>query len=128
VDAFLAPDNSAFQQVVLVEYPRKGIYALGFLTSEVKGEVQKRTGSNLLAVFVPTTPNPTSGMLVFVPKDEVQKLDMPVDDGLKLIVSGGVYRPMTGTMPVVEQQEEAPEHASAVEQREEEPEHASAVN
>ncbi|MBT9155219.1 MAG: hypothetical protein DDT37_00184 [Firmicutes bacterium] len=113
VDAFLAQGNSAFQQVVLIEYPRKGMYALGFLTGDMKGEVPERTRSELLAVFVPTTPNPTSGMLVFVPKSEVTRLDMPVDDGLKLIVSGGVYRPRASATAAVEQPKEA-DHASAV--------------
>lgn len=112
VDAFLAQGNSAFQQVVLIEYPRKGIFALGFLTGEMKGEVAERTQNDLLTVFVPTTPNPTSGMLVLVPRDEVRRLDMPVDDGLKLIVSGGVYRPTANAAPAVGPEEE--EHASAV--------------
>jgi len=106
VDAFLAQGNSAFQQVVLVEYPRKGMFALGFLTGEMKGEVTEVTQSDLLTVFVPTTPNPTSGMLVLVPRDEVRRLDMPVDDGLKLIVSGGVYRPAVNDAPAVQAEEE----------------------
>lgn len=116
VDAFLAQGNSAFQQVVLVEYPRKGMFALGFLTGEMKGEVTERTQSDLLTVFVPTTPNPTSGMLVLVPRDEVRRLDMPVDDGLKLIVSGGVYRPAVNDVSAVkpEEEESAPRVTSAV--------------
>jgi uncharacterized membrane protein len=116
VDAFLAQGNSAFQQVVLVEYPRKGMFALGFLTGEMKGEVTERTQSDLLTVFVPTTPNPTSGMLVLVPRDEVRRLDMPVDDGLKLIVSGGVYRPAVNDVSAVkpEEEESAPGVTSAV--------------
>ncbi len=113
VDAFLAQGNSAFQQVVLVEYPRKGLYALGFLTGEMRGEVLGRTKTDLLAVFIPTTPNPTSGMLVFIPKGEVERLDMPVDDGLKLIVSGGVYRPAASATATEEQPKEE-EHAPAV--------------
>jgi uncharacterized membrane protein len=116
VDAFLAQGNSAFQEVVLIEYPRRGMYVIGFLTGEMKGEVSERTQSDLLAVFVPTTPNPTSGMLVLVPKDEVRRLDMPVDDGLKLIVSGGVYRPAVNDVSAVkpEEKESAPRVTSAV--------------
>lgn len=115
VDAFLAQGKSAFRQVVLIEYPRKGIYVLGFLTGELSGDVFSLAGE-LVAVFVPTTPNPTSGMLVLVPKQEVQVLAMPVDDGLKLIVSGGVYRPNERAVRQAkpEEEESAPRVTSAV--------------
>ena len=78
---------------MLVEYPRKGIYSLGFLTIEGAGEVQQKTDKQVVCVFVPTTPNPTSGMLIFVPDDQFIHLDMTIEDGLKLVVSGGVVVP-----------------------------------
>lgn len=97
VDAFMASGSSAFQKVVLVEYPRPGLYALGFLTGQMPGEALSRTDGHLLAVFIPTTPNPTSGMLIMVPSKDVTFLEMTVDEGLKLIVSGGVFNPMRQT-------------------------------
>lgn len=93
VDAFASSSDGAFQQVVLVEYPRLGAYAIGFLTSSIEGEVSQHIGSDVVAVFIPTTPNPTSGMLILLPRASVRKLSMSVDDGLKLIVSGGVVTP-----------------------------------
>ena len=93
VDAFASSSDGAFQQVVLVEYPRQGTYALGFLTSSIKGEVAEHIGTDVVAVFIPTTPNPTSGMLILLPRASVHNLDMTVDEGLKLIVSGGVVTP-----------------------------------
>lgn len=91
--AFLGSSRSIFHKVVLVEYPRKGIYSLGFLTIEGAGEVQQKTDKQVVCVFVPTTPNPTSGMLIFVPDDQFIHLDMTIEDGLKLVVSGGVVVP-----------------------------------
>ncbi|MBI5117666.1 DUF502 domain-containing protein [Candidatus Poribacteria bacterium] len=91
--AFLGSKRSIFSTVVLVEYPRKGLYSLGFVTSEGKGEVQDKTAEHVVGVFVPTTPNPTSGLLVFVPKDELIYLNMTTEDGLKLVISGGVFTP-----------------------------------
>jgi len=91
--AFIGTKRSIFQKVVLVEYPRKGIYSLGFMTAEGEGEVQKKTDKQVACVFVPTTPNPTSGMLVFVPRDQLIHMDMTSEDGLKLVVSGGVVVP-----------------------------------
>jgi len=91
--AFLGSNRSIFQKVVLIEYPRKGIYSLGFMTAEGEGEVQRKTARDVACVFVPTTPNPTSGMLVFVPNEQLIHLDMTSEDGLKLVVSGGVVVP-----------------------------------
>ncbi|MDP3486789.1 MAG: DUF502 domain-containing protein, partial [Bacillota bacterium] len=93
VDAFASSSDGAFQQVVLVEYPRLGAYAIGFLTSSIEGEVSEHIGADVVAVFIPTTPNPTSGMLILLPRASVHNLNMPVDEGLKLIVSGGVVSP-----------------------------------
>ena len=93
VDSFMQQNKTAFKKVVMIEYPRKGLYVLGFLTGESRGEVQENTHSDTLNVFVPTSPNPTSGMLVLVPSQEVIFLKMSVEEGLKLIISGGVFSP-----------------------------------
>lgn len=91
-EAFSGNKNS-FKTVVLVEFPREGMYSVGFLTSEQHAEVQQKTHEQVVAVFIPTTPNPTSGFLVLVPKDKVTKLDMSVADGIKYIVSLGSIAP-----------------------------------
>ena len=91
-DAFSGNKNS-FKTVVLVEFPREGMYSVGFLTSEQRAEVQQKTKEKVVAVFIPTTPNPTSGFLVLVPEDKVTKLDMSVADGIKYIVSLGSIAP-----------------------------------
>ena len=93
VDTFSKQKKAVFQKTVLVEYPRKGAYALGFLTGDAKGEVQKCTGEEVLNVFVPTTPNPTSGFLLMIPREEVTFMEMSVTDGMKLIISGGAVVP-----------------------------------
>jgi len=93
VDTFAKQEKAVFQHVVLVEFPRKKMYAIGFMTSDSKGEVQAKTGEVVLNVFIPTTPNPTSGFLVMVPKEDVTMLDMSVSDGMKLIISGGAVVP-----------------------------------
>ncbi|CAI2717501.1 DUF502 domain-containing protein [Nitrospina watsonii] len=86
-------DTKAFSKVVMVEFPRRGIYSLGFVTNETRGEVQALTDEDLINVFVPTTPNPTSGFLVFVPKEDVTVLSMTVEEGLKFIISCGIVTP-----------------------------------
>ena len=92
-DVFVNREGAVFQQVVLLEYPRKGITAVGFVTSDEQGAVQKTAGKRMMAVFVPTTPNPTSGFLLYLPEEELTPLDMTVEDAMKLIVSGGAYIP-----------------------------------
>jgi len=91
-EAFSGNKNS-FKTVVLVEFPREGMYSVGFITSEQHAEVQQKTKENVVAVFIPTTPNPTSGFLVLVPENKVTKLDMTVADGIKYIVSLGSIAP-----------------------------------
>jgi len=86
-------DTNAFSRVVLVEFPRKGIHAMGFVTSETKGEVQALIEGDVVSVFVPTTPNPTSGFLVFLPQNDIIVLTMSVEDGIKLIISCGIVTP-----------------------------------
>jgi len=85
--------GNAFKKVLLVEYPRKGIYTLTFQTATRMGEVQGRTGDDVICCFVPTTPNPTSGFIIIVPKSDVIELDMSVDEAAKLIMSLGVVVP-----------------------------------
>jgi uncharacterized membrane protein len=85
--------GKAFKKVYLVEYPRKGIYTLTFQTATEMGEVQARTGEEVICCFVPTTPNPTSGFIIIVPKADVIELDMTVDEAAKLIMSLGVVIP-----------------------------------
>ena len=82
-----------FKSVVLFEYPRKDIWAIGFVTTEAKGEISKKKDNNLLCIFAPTTPNPTSGYLLFVPKEDTVALDMSVEDAAKLIISAGLVIP-----------------------------------
>ena len=89
VDTFSKQNKAVFQAVVMVEFPRKGMYAVGFVTSKAKGEIQERTGEVVVNVFIPTTPNPTSGFLVMVPQESLEYLDMSVGDAMKLIISGG---------------------------------------
>ena len=87
-DAFAGSKNS-FKTVVLVQFPREGMYSVGFITSEQNDEVQAKTKEKVVCVFVPTTPNPTSGFLILVPEDQVTKLEMSVTDAIKYIVSLG---------------------------------------
>ncbi len=89
----LAPKKGSKKSVVLVEYPRKGSWAVGFATRENDSEISKKTNTNLINVFVPTTPNPTSGFLLMFPKDEVIYLDMTFEEASKFIVSAGTSDP-----------------------------------
>jgi len=91
-DAFSGNKHS-FKTVVLVEFPREGIHSIGFLTSEQRDEVQQKTREKVVCVFVPTTPNPTSGFLILVPEEKVTKLEMSVADAIKYIVSLGSLSP-----------------------------------
>ncbi|HUF74338.1 MAG TPA: DUF502 domain-containing protein [Gammaproteobacteria bacterium] len=88
-----AENGTSFKQVLMIEYPRPGLYSLCFLTSENPREVQRRTNDDVVTVFLPTTPNPTSGFMLFVPRKDIIELDMPIDDALKMIISLGVVVP-----------------------------------
>ncbi len=88
-EAFKSGKKSSFQTVVLVEYPREGIYSVGFITSEQADEVLEKTGKKCVCVFIPTTPIPTGGFLIIVPEEQVITLDMSVADGFKYIISLG---------------------------------------
>ena len=89
----LAPKRKSKKSVVLIEYPRKGSWAVGFATKDNKGEISKKTNQNLVNVFVPTTPNPTSGFLLMFPKEELIYLDMSFEEASKFIVSAGTSNP-----------------------------------
>ena len=94
-ETVLSQSNNSFQNVGLVEYPRKGIYAIVFVSTQTKGEIDDKVfeGKNVLSVFLPTTPNPTSGYLLFVPEEDVVMLDMSVEEGAKLVISAGLVVP-----------------------------------
>ena len=92
-ETLLSPKAEAFRKVLLLEYPRKGIWSLGFQTSATLDEVQARTEKEVICVFVPTTPNPTSGFIMLVPKEDVVELDMTVDEALRMVISLGVVVP-----------------------------------
>ena len=89
----LSDSSDSFKKVLLIEYPRKGLYSLCFQTSEHPPEVESRTGEKVVTVFLPTTPNPTSGVMLFVPAKDVVELDMPVEEALKMVISLGVVVP-----------------------------------
>ena len=93
LETVMASKSSAFREVVMMEYPRKGVWSIGFVTGTTQGEVQNATKQETVNVFVPTTPNPTSGYLLFVPKKELKYLDMTVEQGVKLVVSAGIITP-----------------------------------
>jgi len=92
-ETMLGEKKSVFEQVVLVEYPRPGIYMIGFVTNETQGEAQAKTRERVVCVFIPTTPNPTSGFLAFVPQDQLVLLEMSVGEGMKMVISGGAVVP-----------------------------------
>jgi uncharacterized membrane protein len=92
-ETVLSDGSTSFKRVYLVQYPRKGVWSMCFQTSTNLEEIQGRTAEEVICVFVPTTPNPTSGFILFVPRSELIELDMSVDEGLKMIISLGVVVP-----------------------------------
>jgi uncharacterized membrane protein len=94
-ETVFAQSERSFEKACLVQYPRKGIWAIGFISTTAKGEVTQKaeTGGELLSVFVPTTPNPTSGFLLFFPREDVMELDMSIEDAAKLVISAGLVYP-----------------------------------
>lgn len=94
--AIFSQTGEGFERVVLIEYPRKGIYALGFVTGVSRGEVQEMTEQRVLNVFLPTTPNPTSGFYLLVPDTDIIPLKISVEDAFKLIISGGLVSSQEG--------------------------------
>ncbi len=96
VQAFVSDKREVFSKVVLIEYPRKGLYSLGFVTQDTRGPVQDALEPDVYSVFLPTTPNPTSGFLLFVPKEETIQVQLSVEEALKLVISGGTISPSEG--------------------------------
>lgn len=92
-ETVLSDGDSSFKKVMLIQYPRLGVWSMCFQTSTDLEEIQARTDNEVVSVFVPTTPNPTSGFVLFVPREDLTELDMSVDEGLKLIISLGVVVP-----------------------------------
>jgi len=93
VDTFSTQNRNLFSKVVLVEFPRPGAYAIAFLTNKAQGEPQAKTKEEVWTLFVPTTPNPTSGFLIMLPKSQIIELEMSVGDGMKMVISGGSVVP-----------------------------------
>jgi uncharacterized membrane protein len=98
-ETIMASQSKAFREVVMLEYPRKGVWSIGFVTGQTEGEVQRITSEETVNVFVPTTPNPTSGYLLFVPRKELSYLHMSVEEGVKLVVSAGIITPPDHGLP-----------------------------
>lgn len=100
-ETLMTDQSKAFREVVMFEYPRAGSWTLGFVTGVTKGEVQSLTEDEVVNVYIPTTPNPTSGFLLFLPRKDLMVMNMTVEDGIKMIVSGGLIMPEERPGPVV---------------------------
>jgi len=96
VETIFSQSDSSFEKACLIEYPRHGLWAIAFISTRTRGEIATRTGDGdeMLSVFLPTTPNPTSGFLLFVPRTDVVLLDMTVEEAAKLIISAGLVHPL----------------------------------
>jgi uncharacterized membrane protein len=101
-ETLLSDHTPAFRKVLLVEYPRRGLWSLAFMTANQLGEVQAKTGKEVVCVFVPTTPNPTSGFIIMVPREDIAELDMTVDEAFRMIVSLGVVVPSWPHLPAAD--------------------------
>lgn len=95
VDSFISKESPAFKKVVLVQYPSKGLWAIGFLTNDSFEEANIKAGKELLHVLIATTPSPLTGFLALIPKEDIYPLDISIEEGIKLIVSGGIVKPGT---------------------------------
>ena len=93
IQAIFSPNSKAFRKVLLVQYPRKGIYSIGFQTGVANNSVSEHIGKDLVSIFIPTTPNPTAGFIMMFPRSEVIELSMSVDEALKFIISLGMMQP-----------------------------------
>lgn len=98
-ETVIGAQAQAFREAVMIEYPRKGVWAIGFVTGVSRGEVQRLTEDDVVNVFLPTTPNPTSGFLLLIPKKDLVTLEMSVDDAIKMIISGGILTPPDRALP-----------------------------
>ena len=99
-ETVLAKQSNSFREVVLVQWPREGMWTIAFVTAAVEGELKAKTGEDTIAVYVPTTPNPTSGYLMFVPRRDTITLDMAVEDAIKYVISTGIVAPPELATPV----------------------------
>ena len=113
-ETVFAQSERSFEKACLVEYPRRGIWAIGFISTGTKGEIAARgnDGQPMLSIFLPTTPNPTSGFLLFLPEDDVITLDMTVEEAAKLVISAGLVYP-NGKDEAVIAREDPPHHIAA---------------
>jgi uncharacterized membrane protein len=93
IDTFQSPTGSNFKKVVLVEYPKEGVYSVGFVTKESSNYYNSRIGKKCSNVFIPTTPNPTSGFILIIPNDSIIELDMTIEEGVKFVISAGLLSP-----------------------------------
>lgn len=93
VQTMVSKEGQSFKRVVLVEFPREGLYTVAFVTGSTTGELRDKTGGRCINIFIPTTPNPTSGYYMMVPEDRVQTLEMSVEEAFKLVISGGILAP-----------------------------------
>jgi uncharacterized membrane protein len=101
LEVLIGGEARVFREVVVVEYPRVGLWSLGFVTAETPSEIDARTGKRIVNVFVPTSPNPATGWFVLVPDAEVVRLDMSVEDGIKMVISAGAFVPPVATAEAV---------------------------
>jgi len=100
LETLLKDSNGKFRRVILVEYPRQGIWALAFVTGTMSSEIQSQMTRPMLSVFIPTTPNPTTGWYAIVPEDEVVNLSMSIEDAFKVVISGGIVSPTATSIPI----------------------------
>jgi len=105
-ETVLAKRSNTFREVVLVEWPRRGMWTVAFVTAQGEGEIKAKVAPETIGLYVPTTPNPTSGYLVYVPREDIVPLSMSVEDGIKLVISGGIITPEHGEAPLAAKVEE----------------------
>ena len=103
LETVLRQSSQSFRQVVMVEYPRRGLWTLAFVTADTQGEIKRRLDDDLVNIYVPTTPNPTSGFLLIVPRRDLIFLDVPIDEAAKFIISTGVITPGSSNLNIPEE-------------------------
>ncbi|MEL6196897.1 MAG: DUF502 domain-containing protein [Pseudomonadota bacterium] len=107
METALTNSNTSFRQACLIEYPRRGLWAVAFISTDAKGEIVETTGLEMVSVFLPTTPNPTSGFLLFVPREDVIPLEMSIEDAAKMVISAGLVVPPTKAERLAQSEEVA---------------------
>jgi uncharacterized membrane protein len=106
METFFVKEREGFRRVVLLEYPRKGLYSIGFVTGKTKGEIQASTNEETINLFIPTTPNPTSGYYIAIPEKDIIPLSMSVEDAFKVVMTGGMVVPLESPPTVKGEKEE----------------------